>query len=92
MTYSVEQLKELAEVAKKYRIIILSDEIYGKLHHEGTHESIMQYYPEGTIFSSGLSKWCGVPVVGDWDCLSSPTPLTLNSSTGKRISKIEKMK
>jgi aspartate aminotransferase len=63
MTYSVEQLKELAEVAKKYRIIILSDEIYGKLHHQGTHESIMQYYPQGTIFSSGLSKWCGA---GGW--------------------------
>jgi aspartate aminotransferase len=63
MTYSKEQLKELAQVAKKYRIIILSDEIYGKLHHSGSHESIMQFYPEGTIFSSGLSKWCGA---GGW--------------------------
>jgi aspartate aminotransferase len=63
MTYSIEQLKELAEVAKKYRIIVLSDEIYGKLHHTGSHESIMQFYPEGTIFSSGMSKWCGA---GGW--------------------------
>ncbi len=63
MTYSLDQLKELAEVARKYRIIVLSDEIYGKLHHTGSHESIMQFYPEGTIFSSGLSKWCGA---GGW--------------------------
>ncbi len=63
MTYTSDQLRELAAIAKKYRIIILSDEIYGKLHHEGNHESIMQYYPEGTIFSSGLSKWCGA---GGW--------------------------
>ncbi|NOR23716.1 MAG: aminotransferase class I/II-fold pyridoxal phosphate-dependent enzyme [Desulforhopalus sp.] len=63
MTYSAEHLREIAEVAKKYRIIILSDEIYGKLHHAGTHASITQFYPEGTIFSGGLSKWCGA---GGW--------------------------
>lgn len=63
MTYSAEHLQEVAAVAQKYRIIILSDEIYGKLHHAGTHESITQFYPEGTIFSGGLSKWCGA---GGW--------------------------
>jgi len=44
-------------------MIILSDEIYGQLHFEGKHISIAQYYPEGTIISSGLSKWCGA---GGW--------------------------
>jgi aspartate aminotransferase len=62
-TYTEEELKALAVVARKYKLIILSDEIYGKLHHEGLHRSIVPYYPEGTIFSGGLSKWCGA---GGW--------------------------
>jgi len=62
-TYSQETLKEIAEVAREYDIIILSDEIYGKLTHSGEHVSIARYYPEGTIVSSGLSKWCGA---GGW--------------------------
>jgi aspartate aminotransferase len=63
VTYSVEELKKIAAVAKKYKIILLSDEIYGELHHEGKHISIARFYPEGTIISSGLSKWCGA---GGW--------------------------
>ncbi|MCP1728582.1 aspartate aminotransferase [Natronospira proteinivora] len=62
-TYTLEELKELAEVARKYRVVLLSDEIYGELHHQGEHVSIARYYPEGTIISSGLSKWCGA---GGW--------------------------
>ena len=62
-TYSQQTLKEIAEVAREYDIIILSDEIYAKLSHSGEHISIARYYPEGTIVSSGLSKWCGA---GGW--------------------------
>jgi aspartate aminotransferase len=62
-TYSQKTLKEIAEVAREYDIILLSDEIYGKLSHTGEHVSIARYYPEGTIVSSGLSKWCGA---GGW--------------------------
>lgn len=62
-TYSVEELKTLAEVAREHEVILLSDEIYGELHYEGQHVSIAKFYPEGTIISSGLSKWCGA---GGW--------------------------
>jgi len=31
--------------------------------HNGQHISIAKYYPEGTIISSRLSKWCGA---GGW--------------------------
>jgi aspartate aminotransferase len=62
-TYSEPELLRLAEVARKYRVILLSDEIYGKLHHEGAHRSILPFYPEGTIYSGGISKWCGA---GGW--------------------------
>jgi len=62
-TYDIEALQELAEVARRYRVILLSDEIYGELDHRGQHVSIATFYPEGTIISSGLSKWCGA---GGW--------------------------
>jgi len=62
-TYSVSLLKELAQVAREYRVVLLSDEIYGELHHKGQHVSIARFYPEGTIVSGGLSKWCGA---GGW--------------------------
>ena len=62
-SYDADQLKELAEVARRYRVIMLSDEIYGEIHHEGKHISIAEFYPEGTIISTGLSKWCGA---GGW--------------------------
>lgn len=63
VTYSVEELQELARIAKKYHVILLSDEIYGELHFKGQHVSIARFYPEGTIISGGLSKWCGA---GGW--------------------------
>lgn len=62
-SYSEQQLQELAVVARKYHIIMLSDEIYGELNFSGTHSSIARYYPEGTIIASGLSKWAGA---GGW--------------------------
>ena len=62
-TYSAAELEALAETARRRRILILADEIYGRLHFSGEHVSIARYYPEGTIVSSGLSKWCGA---GGW--------------------------
>ncbi|MCA9695173.1 MAG: aminotransferase class I/II-fold pyridoxal phosphate-dependent enzyme, partial [Myxococcales bacterium] len=59
VSYDKETLAALAEVAARYQIVLLSDEIYGELHHRDEHHSIAEYYPEGTIVSTGLSKWCG---------------------------------
>jgi aspartate aminotransferase len=63
LSLKAAELEGLARVAQKYQILVLSDEIYGELNHSGTHVSIANYYPEGTIVSSGLSKWCGA---GGW--------------------------
>lgn len=63
VTYSCEELEELAQVAREHRIILLSDEIYGELNFNGNHCSIARFYPEATIISGGLSKWCGA---GGW--------------------------
>ena len=62
-SYSADELQELAAVARRFGVILLSDEIYGQLHHRGEHVSVARFYPEGTIVSSGLSKWCGA---GGW--------------------------
>ncbi|REJ78643.1 MAG: aminotransferase class I/II-fold pyridoxal phosphate-dependent enzyme [Acidobacteria bacterium] len=62
-TLDPDRLKEIAKVARQHRVIILSDEIYGELDHSGNHISIARFYPEGTIVSTGLSKWCGA---GGW--------------------------
>ncbi len=50
-------------VAKKYNLLVLSDEIYTDLTFCNKYESISQYYPQGTFISGGLSKWCGA---GGW--------------------------
>ncbi|GAB4361918.1 MAG: pyridoxal phosphate-dependent aminotransferase [Gammaproteobacteria bacterium] len=63
MTYSLRELEAVAEVARRYRVILLSDEIYGEVQFNGQHASIARFYPEGTIISAGLSKWCGA---GGW--------------------------
>ena len=58
-----KNLQEIAEVAKKHKLIILSDEIYSRLTFDNQYKSISNFYPEGTIVSTGLSKWCGA---GGW--------------------------
>ncbi len=56
-------LEEIANIAKKYKLIILSDEIYSHLTFNNKFKSISNFYPEGTIVSTGLSKWCAA---GGW--------------------------
>jgi aspartate aminotransferase len=75
VSYTEKELKEIAAVAKKHKIILLSDEIYSELHHDGEHLSIARYYPEGTIISGGLSKWCGA---GGWRLGTFVFPDALN--------------
>ena len=58
-----KNLKEIAMIAKKYKIKILSDEIYTDLTFDQNYLSISKFYPEGTFISGGLSKWCGA---GGW--------------------------
>jgi aspartate/methionine/tyrosine aminotransferase len=37
-------------------VLVISDEIYGLVHHRREHISIAGVYPEGTIVTTGLSK------------------------------------
>ena len=58
-----DNLEELAKVAKKYKLIVLSDEIYTDLSFDNKYKSISKFYPDSTLISGGLSKWCGA---GGW--------------------------
>ena len=58
-----DNLEEIASIAKKYNLIILSDEIYSELTFKDNFQSISSFCPEKTIISTGLSKWCGA---GGW--------------------------
>ena len=58
-----KNLNEISDVANKYNLIILSDEIYSELTFEDDYKSISNFCPEKTIISTGLSKWCGA---GGW--------------------------
>jgi len=73
-TYTGDELKAIAQVARRYRLVLVSDEIYGELHFRGQHISISRFYPEGTIISGGLSKWCGA---GGWRLGTFGFPHTL---------------
>jgi len=73
-----KNLEEISSIAKKYNILILSDEIYSELSFNKNFQSISDFYPEGTIISSGLSKWCGA---GGWRLGHFIIPNELNELT-----------
>ena len=58
-----ENLEDICAIAQKYKLIILSDEIYSELSFDENYKSISNFCPEKTIISTGLSKWCGA---GGW--------------------------
>ncbi|MCB0630491.1 MAG: pyridoxal phosphate-dependent aminotransferase [Lewinella sp.] len=62
-TFSTTELKAIAEVCRQFGLIVISDEIYGLLNFGGEYHSIANFYPEGTLITTGLSKWAGA---GGW--------------------------
>ena len=63
LTYSREELLALTAVLRKHGAWVISDEIYALLDHQGRHVSLARDYPERTLVTTGLSKWCGA---GGW--------------------------
>ena len=66
LIYRQDELEELAMVMKKWNILVIADEIYALLtldYAHGTFKSLAAFYPEGTIITTGLSKWSGA---GGW--------------------------
>lgn len=63
LSYTQAELNEIAATARQLDMLVISDEIYGLLDHSNAHDSFANYYPEKTITTTGLSKWCGA---GGW--------------------------
>jgi len=75
LTYGLNELNNIAEVCRRHHILVIADEIYGLLHHQGEHTSFSHVYPEATIVTGGLSKWCGA---GGWRLGIAMLPEKLN--------------
>lgn len=56
LSYTPEELRELAKVCRGERLLVISDEIYAQVSFREYHTSIAGFYPEGTIVTTGLSK------------------------------------
>ncbi len=73
-------LQSLADYCRKHNIIVMSDEIYGKVtfdfeeHSAIKHKSLASYYPEGTIILGGLSKHLSL---GGWRLGKAIIPKTM---------------
>jgi len=61
--YTREELEALVKVFRRLSVIVLSDEIYARLEYTGQHVCMSELYPEGTILTSGFSKWSSA---GGW--------------------------
>ena len=57
-TYTPDELKSIADICRKNRIFVIFDGIYGTPYdfNDLRYSSLSQFYPEGTIFTGGLSK------------------------------------
>ncbi len=77
MGYSGDELQALTQVLRRHRVLVVSDEIYGLLNHQGQHVSLARHYPEGTIVTGGLSKWCGA---GGWRLGTALLPSSLRGA------------
>jgi len=58
---SEEQLGELAALARRMNLILISDEVYGTLRYKGLPQSMLAYAPERTIIISSASKEYLIP-------------------------------
>ena len=55
-----EELADIAAVAKKHDLLVISDEIYDAFHYNGGHESMCRHY-EKTLLVGGFSKTYAIP-------------------------------
>ncbi len=56
MSFSKNELKEIADIANEFNLYIISDEIYDKLTYDRKHITIAKYIKEKVIYLNGFSK------------------------------------
>jgi len=60
-TLSVEELIQLAELAREKKLILISDEVYNFIRYKGEPQSMLSFAPERTIVISSASKEYLIP-------------------------------
>ncbi|MFP4380184.1 MAG: pyridoxal phosphate-dependent aminotransferase [Candidatus Sumerlaeia bacterium] len=75
-----EELKMVAEVAKKHDLIVLYDEIYSSFNYGGEHDSIAKYYDKVIVLngfskSHGMTGWRLAYAMGPKDAIQAMTKL-----------------
>lgn len=56
VTYSSDELADLADILAQTNLVVISDEIYSELVYIGRHVSIAKFLPGQTIILNGASK------------------------------------
>ncbi|MEP0201321.1 MAG: pyridoxal phosphate-dependent aminotransferase [Halioglobus sp.] len=56
LTVTEEALASIAAVCREEKIILIADEIYGRLDYEHKYRTALTHLPESTIVTTGLSK------------------------------------
>ncbi len=54
--YSRDILKQIADIARKHGLLVVSDEIYKSFCYDDEFTSIAEFYPENTLLMRGFSK------------------------------------
>lgn len=55
------EMEQLAELARRMDLILISDEVYGTLRYKGIPQSMLAYAPERTVIISSASKEYLIP-------------------------------
>jgi aspartate aminotransferase len=63
LTASDAALASIAEVCRAEKIILIADEIYGRLAYDHRYRTVASHLPESTVITTGLSKHLSV---GGW--------------------------
>ncbi|NOR11819.1 MAG: aminotransferase class I/II-fold pyridoxal phosphate-dependent enzyme [Candidatus Aminicenantes bacterium] len=58
---SDSEMEQLAELARRMDLILISDEVYGTLRYKGIPQSMLAYAPERTVIISSASKEYLIP-------------------------------
>lgn len=82
--YTESELSDIGLVAKKHRMLVVSDQVLSDIWFRNEPASLAKYYPEGTILLHGISKAYGA---GGWrlGVMSLPSELTWLQKTLKDL-------
>ena len=56
LLFGEDMVEPLTEICRRERIVLISDEIYGRVSYDHRYRSAGPLYPDGTIVTTGLSK------------------------------------